>query len=299
MRFDIADLRLFLCIVDAGSITQGALRANLALASASERLRSIEMHAGVALLERRARGVVPTAAGEALAHHARTILQQQALLAHELAGFAAGTRGTLQLHGNTSAMLGFLPRRLPPWLAAHPRLHVDLRERPSADIVRLVAGGHADAGLVSDAVDAAGLVLQPLARDPLLLLVPSAHAFARHRRMPFADALDAPFVGGIEGDALQAHVDGHATALGRRLRCRVRMKSVDGIVRMVATGVGVAVLPRSVLPRRGMLHGVRAIPLVDAWARRRLCACFRDWAALTRPMQSLLLHFGATAAETT
>ena len=80
MRLDIADLRLFLCVVEAGSITQGAQQAHLALASASERLRSIEEDAGVPLLERRPRGVASTEAGEALAHHARLILQQQALL---------------------------------------------------------------------------------------------------------------------------------------------------------------------------------------------------------------------------
>ena len=88
MRLDLADLRLFLCIVDAGSITQGAMQAHLALASASERLRSIEADAGVALLERHARGVVATPAGEALAHHARLILRQQALLKGELHDFA-------------------------------------------------------------------------------------------------------------------------------------------------------------------------------------------------------------------
>jgi len=50
MRLDLADLRLFLAVVEAGSITQGAQRANLALASASERLRAIEDDAGVQLL---------------------------------------------------------------------------------------------------------------------------------------------------------------------------------------------------------------------------------------------------------
>ena len=112
MRLDLADLRLFLCIVDAGSITQGAMQAHLALASASERLRSIEADAGVALLERHARGVVATPAGEALAHHARLILRQQALLKGELHDFATGARGTLNLYANTAALTAFLPPRL-------------------------------------------------------------------------------------------------------------------------------------------------------------------------------------------
>ncbi len=77
MRLDLADLQLFLCIADAGSITAGAQRANLALASASERLRKMESAVGVALLERRPRGVITTEAGEALAHHARLMLRQQ------------------------------------------------------------------------------------------------------------------------------------------------------------------------------------------------------------------------------
>jgi len=120
VRFDLADLRLFLCVLEAGSITQGAVRANLALASASERLRNIEAGAGVALLERRPRGVCATEAGEALAHHARLILRQQALLRGELHDFATGARGTLHFYANTAAMTEFLPPRLASWLADRP-----------------------------------------------------------------------------------------------------------------------------------------------------------------------------------
>lgn len=74
MRMDIADLRLFLAIAEAGSITAGATQANLALGSASERLRTIEADAGTPLLNRHPRGVSLTEAGAALAHHARLIL---------------------------------------------------------------------------------------------------------------------------------------------------------------------------------------------------------------------------------
>src|SRR5690606_39154399 len=178
MRLDLADLRLFLCVVDAGSITQGAVRANLALASASERLRSIEADAGVPLLERRHRGVATTEAGEALAHHARIILRQQALLRGELQDFAAGERGTLHLYANTAALTEFLPRQLAPWLAARPRLRIELKERTSAEIVRTIAAGLAQAGIVSDAVEPHGLRLQPVAKDHLALIVPAGHRLA-------------------------------------------------------------------------------------------------------------------------
>lgn len=52
MRFDLTDLRLFLAVVEAGSITHGAAAANLSLAAASERLRDMEAVGGVSLLDR-------------------------------------------------------------------------------------------------------------------------------------------------------------------------------------------------------------------------------------------------------
>ena len=61
MRFDLVDLRLVLNVADAGSITHGAARSGLALASASERIRDMERELGAPLFERQRRGVAPTA----------------------------------------------------------------------------------------------------------------------------------------------------------------------------------------------------------------------------------------------
>src|SRR6218665_397946 len=73
LRFDLVDLRLFLHILEAGSMTVGSQRAHLALASASAPLRAIEAGAGQRLFERHRSGVTPTPAGLALAHHARLV----------------------------------------------------------------------------------------------------------------------------------------------------------------------------------------------------------------------------------
>ena len=75
MRFDLADLSLFRHVVEAGSITHGAQRSNLALAAASTRIRNMEETLGVALLTRGRQGVTPTQAGRTLLQHARAILR--------------------------------------------------------------------------------------------------------------------------------------------------------------------------------------------------------------------------------
>ncbi len=294
MRLDLADLRLFLCVVEAGSITQGAARANLALASASERLRNIEADAGVALLERRPRGVCTTEAGEALAHHARLILRQQALLKVELRDFAAGAQGTLQLYANTAALTEFLPSKLAPWLADRPRLRLDLKERTSVETVRTIAAGLAEAGIVSDAVEAAGLQLQPVAKDHLALIVPAGHRLVQRGTVSLADVLEEPFVGLAPGNALQDHIDDHARAAGHALALRIRMKTFEGLCEMVAQGIGLGIVPRGIANRHRRRYGFQTLSLADDWARRRLCLCFRDWATLSLPMQSLMAHLKGT-----
>ena len=289
--------------MEAGSITQGAVRAHLALASASERLRHIEADAGVRLLERRARGVAATEAGEALAHHARLILRQQAVLKGELQDFAVGARGTLHLYANTGALTGFLPPRLAPWLADRPDLHVQLKARTSAEIVRLIAAGLAEAGLVTDAVareaHEAGLQLQPVAKDPLVLIVPAGHRLAQRRTAGLAEVLGEPFVGLAPGNALQDHIDEKARALGQGSGpgepwvLRIRMKTFEGLCDMVAHGVGLGIVPQGVARRHRRSHGYRTVALGDDWARRRLCLCFRDWQQLPAVVRSLLAHLGA------
>jgi len=293
MRIDLADLQLFLCIADAGSITHGAARANLALASASERLRNIEADAGVPLLHRHARGVVTTEAGEALAHHARLILHQRTLLQGELRDFATGARGTLHLYANTAALTEYLPRTLAPWLASRPHLQVDLKERTSVEIVRTIDAGLAEAGIVSDAVEAPGLIRQAVAEDHLVLIAPTGHRLASRRSVvAFADILGEPFVGLAASSALHAHLDDHARAAGRTLAPRIRMHTYEGICEMVSHGIGVSVLPLGVARRLRGRHTYRIRPIMDSWSRRRLCLCYRDWSALSAPMQSLLLHLG-------
>src|SRR6185369_2807536 len=76
MRFDLIDLSLFRHIVEAGSITHGSARANLALGAASTRIRNMEETLGAPLLTRGRQGVAPTQAGRALLAHARTMLSQ-------------------------------------------------------------------------------------------------------------------------------------------------------------------------------------------------------------------------------
>src|SRR3954469_22195570 len=107
MRFDLVDLSLFRHIVEAGSITHGSQRANLALGAASTRVRNMEETLGAPLLTRGRQGVAPTQAGRALLAHARTMLSQAERLREDLGAYAGGLAGQVRLLSNTNALAEF------------------------------------------------------------------------------------------------------------------------------------------------------------------------------------------------
>src|SRR5260370_41434435 len=103
MRLDLGDLRFFRQLAEARGIPHAARRANLALASASERIRGMEQKLGVALLARDRRGVSLTPAGQSVVDHARLILRQVESLQGELGVHARGLTGTLRILSHTAA----------------------------------------------------------------------------------------------------------------------------------------------------------------------------------------------------
>ena len=293
MRFDLVDLRLVLNVVEAASITHGAARSGMALASASERIRDMERAVGTPLFERKRRGVSPTPAGTALVHHARLVTHQIELMRGDLGAFAKGLRGRVRLLSNTAALLEFLPPVIGGFLAANPHIDVALEERASTEIVRGVASGAADIGIVADAVDpAAALETFPFAEDRLVLVTPQRHPLAARRRIAFADTLAHDFVGLPDGSALQDHLAGHAARAGHplRLRLRVRLPGFDAICRLVESGIGLAVVSRTAALRCRRSMAIRVVPLTDPWALRHLRICVKSLRTLPTHAQMLVEH---------
>jgi len=286
-RFDLIDLQLFLHVHEAGSITAGAARSPMTLASASARIRALEDALGTPLLRRDRRGVQPTPAGQTLAREARRVLAQLDDLQAEMAQHATGPRAHLRLLANTSAATVHLPQLLARFLAAHPGYTLDLREQPSAEIADALRQSRAELGVLSDAADTTGLHCATLRPDPLVLAVARGHRLAGARHVPLHEALSEPFIGLHDGSALQALVTAQARRLVPGWDYRVRLGSLEAVCRMAALGAGVAVVPRAVAEREARAGALRRVPLADAWAARHLVLAARSPHALPAPMARL------------
>ncbi len=300
MSYDLTDLRLFAAIVDAGSITAGAARAGLALASASARVIGMEQALGAPLLERLPRGVRPTPAGHALVHHARLVLAQMERLRGDLRAHArGGLRGHIRLLSNTAALEEHLPDALALWLAAHPGVSIDLAERDSRAVAQGIAAGQGDIGVLADFADVEGLETFIFRIDRLNAVVPPGHRFATAAAVSFADLLEEDVIASPPGSALGEHLAMRAARLGRVFAPRVRLHGFDAICRMVGRGVGVAVVPETAARRGASAFGAVPLALADPWAVRRLAICVRALDALPVHARDLVAHLAAAADHST
>lgn len=288
MRFDLTDLKLFCDVLDAGSITAGAERSALALSAASTRIRGMEETLGAALLTRTRQGVVATAAGRTLLHHARSILTQSARLREDLGAFAQGLSGEVRLLANTNALTEFLPEVLSAFLAAYPQVSVDLEERLSDEIVGLIAEGVADIGIVAGTVDVGGLTAFPFRSDRFVVVAQKGHPLSRSGSTAFSEVLACDFVGLDRASSLQRFLADKAARGGRPLRLRVQLRSFDAVCRLVEQGVGVGIVPQTTARRAAQTMDLDIIDLTDDWAVRELKIVVRDLAALRPYAQALV-----------
>jgi len=278
MRFDLTDMRLFLTVVECGSLTQGARTMHLALASVSERIAGMEAALGAPLLERNRRGVRATAAGEALERHARSILGQVEQMRGDLRTYATGLKGRIRVLSNSAAMAAFLPPHLCRFLAAHRDLSIDLLERPSAEIVQSMVDRRADLGIVADITDFGPLQTHLIASDQLVVVSNHRHRLAGQTAATFADILGEPVVG-IADTALETHLAERASRLGRQLNYRIQLRNIEHVALHVEAGIGISIMSSALA--RQIRRDLAVVRLSEPWATRRLFLCARDFSALT------------------
>ncbi|HMN79945.1 MAG TPA: LysR family transcriptional regulator [Burkholderiaceae bacterium] len=287
-RFDLVSLRLFIAVVDGGSLTAGAQAFGISLPAASKRIRELEAATGTVLLERGRGGARTTSAGATLYRHARTVAGEVAQMAVAMSDYARGVRGHLRIWANTSAVTGFLPLALATFLRDNPRIAVDLEEANSEPIVDAVRDGRAELGVFADNVASGGLQVAVCDIDRLVLLTPAGHPLARRHRIRFADTLAYDFIGLDRGSSLVRLSTRVAAEHQSPLKIRVHVRSFDAMARMIATGVGLGMLPwRGAAPHAASM-GLRMIELDDPWALRRLLVGWRDREMLDGPARTLL-----------
>lgn len=288
MHFDLTDMQLMVNVASAQSMTRGAERTFLSLPAASNRVKNLEARLGTALFYRSSQGVTLTPSGETFVRHARVVLRQVEHLRGDMQEYASGVKGRVRMYANTTAMTEFMPDALGRYLARHPDVNVELRERMSFQVVQAVAEGLADVGIMAQGPHVDHVEFLPYRTDRLVLVTHESHPLAAHDQVDFTESLAYDYVGLSESSAIHSFLVQAADELGRVLRFRVEVGNFEAACRMVAAHVGISVTPETAAQRYAATMPLKIIHLNDAWAVRDLQICVRQFESLPLFAQQLV-----------
>lgn len=287
---DLKSLRLLVAVCDHANIKLAAELEHIEPSAISKRIAQLELTLGTQLLVRNRRGVEPTAAGLALVEHARNMLFTAERIRTDIASFSRGIKGHVRLVASASAIAEQLLDDIAEFMRddANQNIQIDIEERFSRDLVRLVADGGASIGVCWDNLDFHGLEKRPYRHDDLALVVHRDHPLAARRSVSFEQTLKFDQVGLPPATAVHTMLSRAAARVGQTIRYRAIVSNFDAELRVVAAGLGLSITPRQIATRYEKLYGIRVVRLSDAWAKRRFAISFRDTESLHPAAQRLV-----------
>lgn len=258
---DVRRLRVLCAVADHHTLTAAADSLSYTPSAVSQQIVALEREIGVRVLHRGPRGVKLTATGQLLVDQAKPILATLKAAEASIAAVIGLSAGRLQLASFATAGATILPRAIADFRARHPDVAITLTQADPDAAMAALRAGDVDLILTADAVQQPNDAIEvvTLLKDPLYAVVPSAHPLAGRELL------------GLEELASETWVDPPAGSEARRLlieacgRCgfipRVAFESDEyaTVAQLVATGVGVALIPR--LGLRSPPAGVAILPL--------------------------------------
>lgn len=252
----LRQLRYFLEVVDAGGFSAAAERLFVAQSALSRQISELERELQAVLLERSSKGVTLTPAGRTFVDEARRVLTELEGSVALTRSVARGEQGTVRLaHSSSVPFAGGLASALHAHLRARPGVSVDISTLSSEQQQDEIEAGRIDVGLVRLPVlrPAPSLICETIARERLLLLVPTAHALAREASVSVAALASEPFVSlpHRERGGLSYRVAQLCQQHGYFPVAAVATSRKATLVNLVAAGFGVAIVPQSLAALAG------------------------------------------------
>jgi LysR family transcriptional regulator, transcription activator of glutamate synthase operon len=231
--------------------TRAAQELNVAQPSVSQQIRKLEHELGAPLFNRMKRHVTLTEAGKTFLPHAKAVLQRLEEARLEVQELSGMRKGTLAVGAPPSVGTHLLPRALARFSKRHPGITLTFREAGSRTLVSLLEDGELDLAVVIQPIKHPALETEPLIEEELLLAVPRSHHLTSDksgRRVKLAELRQEPFVLLREGAYdLRDQTLTACRRAGFEPQVALDGGEMDSMLRFVAAGIGLAILPEMVL----------------------------------------------------
>ena len=291
----LPDLLVFLEAARSGSLTQAARRLNTVQPNVTARIRKLEAALGAQLLQRHARGVRPTPAGEAALAIAARLSAVMEDLRIEFRTRGSARRAKIRVGAIETVAASHLQPLVVDFTRRHPNVEMSVHTASSLTLLKQLTQRELDVVFVSRAAASETLASQQVFRDDLTVIAPPAiRSFAKLLQEPRGEL---KIVVQRLGCSYTARLLTHIGTRSKRKYRLLEAGTLDSVMSLVEAGAGIATLPQAFVDsqrpgRRLRLFALpRDIRVVDTHMALRadertttLTREFADWVVRRHPM---------------
>lgn len=261
---DTRQMRYFVALAETLHFGRAAARLNMTQPPFSRQIANLERDLGVTLVNRTSRQVHLTAAGARFLEDSRAVLAQFEIACRDARLVAKGMTGELRLGFMMHAAHRIVPQMVSRYGAIRPDVRLSLSETTPAEIEQKLLSRDLDAAITFADPSNSQIDSHTFLQDRLCLVMPPSHGLAALRSVGPEDLGQEDLIAASAAVAptLRAAITGYFAAAGIVPRFRFEPQLQNTILRLVATGLGVALVPESICD--GHMLDLVARPLVNA-----------------------------------
>lgn len=290
-RFDLRQLRYFVCLAEELHFGRAAERLGMAQAPLSQQIRLMEERLGVALFHRTTRRTRLTAAGHTLLRHARELLDAADRAVAHTRAMAGEATGRIAVAGVNVAMTHVIPPVLAEFRKLWPAVIVDVAPLGTAEQLRTLETGEINVAFIRPTERAAYMQVETIMSEGFVAALPRGHRLANKSKIALRDFLGESLIGyaPILGAKYATIMMNALRKAGLQARLVQECTHTMAVATQVASGLGVAIMPSWIANIRSPYLEFRPIPelprsidLVVAWPTGETSPMIRDFIGTTR-----------------
>ncbi len=242
---DLWQLKIFCKVVELKSFSRAGEAVHLSQPTVSSHIKELETHFGTQLVDRLARNILPTKAGELLYTYAHRLLCLREEAETAMARFLGKVKGRLVIGGSTIPAGYLLPRLIGAFSEIYPGVQLALIVGDTSDILSRIADGQIEVGIVGACSDDRRLQQTVLLEDALQLVVPVNHKWAGLHAVSLKEVMTEPFIVRERGSGTLRSIEQMLRQKGYRLddlNIVAEFGSTEAVRQGVKVGVGVSIL---------------------------------------------------------
>lgn len=263
-------LALFHAVAQAGSISRGAVSAQVSQPAVSKQIAELEGALGVRLLDRLPRGCELTEAGKILADYARRWSSLETDAARAIEEYRGLKRGRLAIGASMTIGGYLLPTVIREFHRRQPEIEIQLEIANTLHIQQSLLDGSIELGLTEGPLESEELESTVFFQDELVAIAPAGHPLLESGPVPVRKLCREPFIMREEGSGTRAVVEKALRRKRLKIKPFLSLASPEAIKNMVAAGLGIAIISRLVVGLELQTGSLGIIPLKDLTIRRPL-----------------------------